>query len=147
MKSNSKIWYKVHPSIGSPLQGRMGLEPIPADTFNSNFSPIWKTRTSTSTLFCPLLYIYITAFQASPCAGSFAVLARRYGTSANHFQSKVSLWEATAENLPRKSLDRFQKQTKDEDKRPDRRAALVNTRDKSWRSSSLRDERRLENHS
>lgn len=54
---------------------------------------------------------------------------------------------ATAENLPQKSVDWFQKQTKDEDKRPDRRAVLVNTRDKSWRSSSLRDEQRLENHS
>lgn len=57
-----------------------------------------------------------------------------------------AVWEATAVNLLWRSLDSFQEQTKDEDKRPDGRAVLVNARDKGWRSSSLQDERRLENH-
>lgn len=40
-------------------------------------------------------------------------------------------YEKQQMNLVWKSLDCFQKQTKDEDKRPDRWAVLVNTRDKA----------------
>lgn len=84
------------------------------------------------TILCLLeLYIYTTMFQTSPPSRLIFLSSLTHMGSLQIISSqKLHYEKRQQERLLWKCLDWFQKQTKDEDKKPNRRAVLVNTRGK-----------------